>query len=152
VYTCWSSGYHVHATLVPNAWQGGISLVLRASDLYEFEEVEMRGPNVLSFQLVLGTTWYYIMGCYILPNDLTTLMHIEQAWLACPSGCTPIMLRDLNVNLAAPCDERKDDCQAGGCHKLDQHVQPFLSALGKKFQQPMDLADEKGEVLGLLKM
>jgi hypothetical protein len=101
MYTCWSSGYHVQATHVLSAWQGGISLFWRASDLYEVEEVELHGPNVLSFQLVSGATRYYIVGCYILPNNLTTLTHVEQAWMACPKSCLPIVLGDLNINLAA---------------------------------------------------
>ncbi len=63
---------------------------------------------MLSFLLLLGATQYYIVGCYIPPNDLTTLTHIKQAWMACPKGCLPIVLGNLNVNLAAPrdkCDE-----------------------------------------------
>jgi hypothetical protein len=102
VYTRWSSGYHVRATHVPSTWQGGISLFWRARDLYEVKEVEMQGPNVLSFLLVSGATRYYTVGCYIPPNDLITLTHIEQAWMACPKGCLPIVLGDLNINLTAP--------------------------------------------------
>ena len=108
VYTRWSSGYNVLSTRAPSKWQGGISLFWRASETYEIEEVEMRGPNVLSFQLVSGATRWYIVGCYIPPNDLTTLTHVEQAWQACPRGCLPILLGDLNVNLAAPRDERDE--------------------------------------------
>jgi hypothetical protein len=91
-YTRWSSGYYVRATHAPSAWQGGISLFWRASDLYEVEEVELHGPNVLSFQLVSGATRYYIVGSYIPPNDLTTLMHVEQAWMACPKDCLLLCL------------------------------------------------------------
>jgi hypothetical protein len=29
-------------------------------------------------------------------------MHVKQAWMACPKGCMPIVLGNLNVNLAAP--------------------------------------------------
>ncbi len=65
----------------------------------------MRGPNVLSFQLVSGATRWYIVGCYIPPNYLTTITHVEQAWQACPRGCLPILLGNLNVNLAPPRDE-----------------------------------------------
>jgi hypothetical protein len=68
----------------------------------------MRGLNVLSFLLVSGATRYYILGCYIPPNDLTTLTHIKQAWMACPKGCLPIVLGDLNTNLAAPRDEHDE--------------------------------------------
>ncbi len=61
---------------------------------------------MLLFQLILGATRWYIMGCYILPNDLTTLTHVKQAWQACPRGCLPILLGNLNVNLAAPRNKR----------------------------------------------
>jgi hypothetical protein len=108
VYTRWSSGYNVQATHTPSAWQGGISLFWRAGDLYEVKEVELHGPNVLSFQLVTSAAIYYIVGCYIPPNELTTLTHVEQAWMACPKGCLPIMLGDLNANLAAMRDVRDE--------------------------------------------
>jgi hypothetical protein len=68
-------------------------------------KVELCGLNVLSFQLVTGAARYYIVGCYIPPNDLTTLTHIKQAWTACPKGCLPIVLGDLNANFAALRDE-----------------------------------------------
>ena len=102
VYTRWSSGYNVRSTHAPSKWQGGISLFWRTSGTYEIEEVEIRGPNVLSFQLVSGAARWHIIGCYIPPNDLTTLTHVDEAWRACPKGCLPILLGDLNVNLAAP--------------------------------------------------
>jgi hypothetical protein len=84
VYTCWIRSYNVRSTHAPSKWQGGISLFWRTDEMYEIKKVELRGPNVLSFQLVSGAMRWYIMGCYILPNNLTTLMHIEQAWQACP--------------------------------------------------------------------
>jgi hypothetical protein len=102
VYMRWSSVCNVRSTHAPSKWQGGISLFWRTSETYEIKEVELHGPNVLSFQLMSGTTRWYIMGCYILLTNLTTLTHIKQAWLACPKGCLPILLGDLNVNLAAP--------------------------------------------------
>jgi hypothetical protein len=76
--------------------------------MYEIKEVDLHGPNLLSFQLVLGATRWYIVGCYIPPSNLTTLTHVEQAWQACPWGCLPILLGDLNVNLAALHDERNE--------------------------------------------
>ncbi len=79
VYTCWSSGYNIRSTHAPSKWQGGISFFWRASEMYEVEEVEIRGPNVLTIQLVLGATRWYIIRCYVSPNNLTTLMHVKQA-------------------------------------------------------------------------
>jgi hypothetical protein len=77
VYTRWSSGYNVRSTHVIIAWQGGISLSWRASETYEIMEVKLRGPNVLSFQLILGATRWYTMGCYIPPTNLTTVTHVK---------------------------------------------------------------------------
>jgi hypothetical protein len=108
VYTRWSSCYNVRSTHMPSKWQGGISLFWRTSETYEIKEVELRGPNMLSFQLVSGTTRWYIVGCYIPLTNLTTLTHVNEAWRACPKGCLPILLGDLNVNLAALCNERDD--------------------------------------------
>jgi hypothetical protein len=70
--------------------------------------VELRGPNMLLFQLMSGAKRWYIVGCYIPPTNLTTLMHVKQAWLACTKGCLPILLGDLNVNLAALRNKRND--------------------------------------------
>ena len=140
VYTCWSSSYNVQSTHAPSKWQGGISLFLRASETYEIEEVEMCGPNVLLFQLVSGATRWYIVGCYLPLNNPTTLTHVKQAWQACPRGCLPILLGDLNVNLT------------GGYHGAVGYVCPFSSTVWKKIQRSMDLADEEGEMLDLLPM
>jgi hypothetical protein len=63
---------------------------------------------MLSFQLISGAMRYYIMGCYIPPNNQTTLMHVKQAWMACPKGCLPIVLGNMNVNLATPRDEQDE--------------------------------------------
>jgi hypothetical protein len=49
VYTRWSSGYNVQSTHALSKWQGAISLFWRTSEMIEIEEVELRGPNVLSF-------------------------------------------------------------------------------------------------------
>ncbi len=104
----WSSGYNLQSPHAPSKLQGGISLFWRASETYEVEKVELRGPNVLSFQLVSGATRWYVVGCYILPTNLTILTHFEQAWLACPKGCLPILLGDLNIKFAAPCNKHVD--------------------------------------------
>ncbi len=52
--------------------------------------------------------WYYAVGCYIPPNDLMTLTHIEGAWKDCPKGHIPILLGDLNINLVSPRNERDE--------------------------------------------
>ena len=109
IYTQYSSGYNVFASNAVSAWQGGIALFWRDNDLYEIEESKIRGPNVLSFELVTGKMRFYVVGAYLPPSDPgTALMHVEQAWKECPNGCKPILLGDLNANILFPLDERQD--------------------------------------------
>ncbi len=65
----------------------------------------MCGPNVITFVVVAGVERYYAVRCYILPNDLTMLTHVEGAWNDCPKGHIPILLGDLNINLVSPRNE-----------------------------------------------
>jgi hypothetical protein len=88
IYTRYSLGYNVFASNAISIWQGGIALFWRDNDLYKIEESKIRGPNVLSFELVMGKTRFYVVGAYLPPSDPgTTLLHVEQAWKECPNGC-----------------------------------------------------------------
>ncbi len=67
------------------------------------------GPNVLTFELVTGQMRFFVVGAYIPPSDLGTMLgHIRQAWSECPRGCEPLLIGDLNANLINPRDERED--------------------------------------------
>ncbi len=68
----------------------------------------MRGPNVITFVVVMGVERYYAMGCYIPPNNLTTVTHVEGAWNDCPKGNILILLGDLNINLMSPRNEQDE--------------------------------------------
>jgi hypothetical protein len=101
-----SSGYSVVASDAPSAHQGGIALFWRPNKSYKVEDWQIRGPNMLSFTIVTGKQHFFVVGCYIPPNDLSTLQHIIQAWNKCPRGHIPILLGNLNGNLRAPRDDR----------------------------------------------
>ena len=77
IYTRHSSGYFVAASNAPSAHQGGIALFWRPNKSYEVEDWRIRGPNVLTFVLVTGRTRFFAVGCYIPPNNLSTLTTIE---------------------------------------------------------------------------
>jgi hypothetical protein len=47
---------------------------------------------------------------------------------------------------------RQHNCQAGGRHGVDQYVQLFLSKAQEKILETMDVADEEGEMVGLLQV
>ena len=56
----------------------------------------------MSFHLVTKLDQYFVVGCYIPPNDLTALQHTLAEWKRCPRNCTPVFLGDLNINLDQP--------------------------------------------------
>jgi hypothetical protein len=102
IYTQKLSGYLVAALNAPSAHRGGIALFLRPNKSYVVKDWQIWGPNMLTFVLVMGSTRFFAVGCYIPPNNLSTLAMIEQAWNECPCGHTPILLGDLNINLCSP--------------------------------------------------
>jgi hypothetical protein len=108
IYTWNSSQYSVVASDVPSAHQGGIALFWRANKTYKVKDRCIHGPNMLSFVIVMGSQHFYVVGCYIPPNNLCTLPQVKQALNKCPKGHTPLFIGDLNVNLHAPWDERDE--------------------------------------------
>ena len=77
IYTRNSSGYEVLATDAVNAHQGGVAICWRKSADFEVEETRAWGPNVMTSQLVTGRNRFYVVGGYIPPSDLTTLVQIQ---------------------------------------------------------------------------
>jgi hypothetical protein len=107
IYTRKSSGYSVVRFLnAPSAHQGGIALFWRPNKSYLVEHWRIWGPNVLTFVLVTGSCRFFVVGCYIPLNDLSTATTIKKAWNECPRGHVPLLLGDLNVNLRSPRDKR----------------------------------------------
>jgi hypothetical protein len=113
IYTQSLSGYSVVASNAPSVHQGGIALFWRANKTYEVEDWHIRGPNVLSFVIVMGSQRFYTVRCYIPPTNLSTLPQVEQALNECPQGHTPLLIGDLNINLCAPRNERDEQIAEG---------------------------------------
>ena len=73
IYTRESAGYRVVATDAPSRHRGGVALFYRPSPLFEVEAVREYGPNVLSFEVATGARRWYIIGCYLAPDDILTI-------------------------------------------------------------------------------
>ncbi len=102
IHTHFLSGYNVFVSNAVSLRQGGIALFWKPNKLYEIKEWWTRGPNVITFMVVLGGECYYAVRCYIPPTNLTMLTHIEAAWNGYPKGHIPILLGDLNIKLTSP--------------------------------------------------
>jgi hypothetical protein len=108
IYTRHSLGYDVLASTAMSSSSGGIALFWRGNILYKVEETRIWGPNVISLHLMMGSTRFFVVGCYIPPSNLETLAYIDKAWRKCPKGAHPILVGDLNLNLQAPRTEREE--------------------------------------------
>jgi hypothetical protein len=112
IYTRRSAGYQVLATDAPSAHQGGIAVFWRDSPQWQVEAYRTYGPNVVSFQLTSGKCKWYVVGAYIPPADTVTLEHVSKALDDRPEGVDPILLGDLNANLADPVQPREHEIAA----------------------------------------
>ena len=73
IYTRKLVGYRVVATDAPSRHRVGVALFYRPSPLFEVEAVREYGPNVLNFEVATGVRRWYIIGCYLAPNDAETI-------------------------------------------------------------------------------
>ncbi len=93
---------------------------------------------------MLRATRFFVMGCYIPPNDLEVLACVNKAWRECPAGTHPILVGDLNVNLRAPRTER-EETTAEQVDAMD------LVDMSRHFRQrEVDVADKEGGEMDLL--
>ena len=78
---------------------------MRESKFFSVENVKVRGPNVISFQMVTGEEErWHIVGVYFPPSDKEgKARRLAMAALNdAPDGAKPIMLGDMNFDLDFP--------------------------------------------------
>jgi hypothetical protein len=102
-------GYKVILSKATTNKQGWIALVWKEGhSSFEVEAACVVTPNLLTFQLVTGYERFYVMGIYIPPNNTTGVDAFRAAWNACPDGCAPIVMRDLNTSFEHPPNEQEE--------------------------------------------
>ena len=79
IYTRESAGYRVVATVASSQHHGGVALFYRPSPLLAVEAVRQYRPNVMSFELATGARRLHIIGCYLAPNDTSTITRVVAA-------------------------------------------------------------------------
>jgi hypothetical protein len=108
-YPKFVSGYKVIALEAASHKQGGVALVWKEGHKsFEVEAACIVTPNLLTFQLVTGYVRFYVMGIYIPPNVATGVDVLWAAWNACPHGCAPIVMGNLNISFVHHYDEREE--------------------------------------------
>ena len=105
-----SAGYSVVATDAPSRHRGSIAIFHRPSLHFAVESVQKFGPNVIWFQLATGEWRWYIVGCYLAPNNTSMIERAVEALRERPKGAELLVAGDLNINLTAPDgDWREED-------------------------------------------
>ena len=99
IYTRESAGYRVVATDAPSRHRGGVALFYRPSSLFVVEEVREYGPNVISFEVATGGRQWYIIGCYLAPDDARTIERVVTAPGDQPRGTALVVAGDFNTDL-----------------------------------------------------
>ena len=69
IYTRGSARYSVIATDAPSQHHGVVAIFRRPALHFAVEVVRKYGPNVICFQLEMGARRWYIVGCFLSPDD-----------------------------------------------------------------------------------
>ena len=78
-YTREASGFWVTATEAPSAHRGGIVILYRKAEHFTVEELRLHGPNVITFQLVMGRRQWHVVGCYIDSSNASNIEDVNVA-------------------------------------------------------------------------
>ena len=99
IYTCESARYLVVATDAPSRHRGGVALFYRPSPIFAVEAVRQYGPNIMGFELATGAQRWYIIGCYLAPDDTSRIERVVAALKDRPKGTALVVAGDLNMAL-----------------------------------------------------
>ena len=74
---------------------------------FAVEAVRQFGPNVIGFQLATGVCRWYIIGCYLAPDDTSMIESVVAAIKEQPQGTALLVAGDLNTTLTDPKNDRR---------------------------------------------
>ena len=109
IYTRMSAGYRVVTTEAPSQQRGGVAVFHRTAPHFAVESVQKFGPNVIKFQLVTGAWRWCIVGCYLAPDNTSTIKRFVKALKERPKGAELLVAGDMNANLAEPEGDRRGE-------------------------------------------
>ena len=69
---------------------------------FAVEAVQQFGPNVVGFHLATGERRWYIVVCYLAPDNTLTIESVVAALKERPCGAELLVAGDFNVKLSEP--------------------------------------------------
>ena len=129
IYTRGLAGYIVVATDAPIRNHGGVTVFHRPAPHFAVEAVQKFGLNVVGFQLEMEARWWYIVGCYLAPDDTSTIESVVSAIKESPMGAKLLVAGDFIANLAEPEGDRRGEYIAAamvteGLEDISAHLLP----------------------------
>ena len=109
IYTRGLDGYSVVATDAPSRQRGGVSIFHLPAPHFAVEAVQQFGPNVIGFQLTTGARLWYTMGCYLAPDDTSTIKRVVEALRESPKGAELLVTGYLKINFADTEGDRREE-------------------------------------------
>ena len=139
IYTRKSAGYRVVATDALIRHRGRVALFYRPSPLFKVEAVREYIPNVLSFKVVTVERRWYIIGCYLAPDDAETIERVVAALGDKPRGTSLIVAGDLNTDLGDTENDRRvleiaSTMTEAGLEDMTAHFLPRKRKWGREFR------------------
>ena len=130
IYTRWLAGYSVVATDAPILHRGSVAIFHRPALHFAVEAVQNYRPNMIGYQLVTGARQWYIVGCYLAPNNTWTIERVVKALRNQPKGAELLVASDMNTNLAAPEGDRREEDIATRIATEDREDKTLLGLIG----------------------
>ena len=107
IYTRELAGYSVVAMDAPSRHHGRVAGFYGLSPHFTVEAVRQFGFNVVGFQLAMGARRWYIIGCYLTPDNTSTIESVVVALKERPRGAVLLVAGDLNTMLTEPENDRR---------------------------------------------
>ena len=76
VYTQALEEYHVIASEVPNRHRGRVIILYWDVPHFQVEAIQLHGLNLTRFQLASGGRGWFILRCYIYPDNVATIKRV----------------------------------------------------------------------------
>ena len=102
IYTRGLVGYSVVAIDATSRHRGGVSVFYWPAPHFAVEAVRRFGTNVVGFQMATGERRRYIVGCYLSPDDTSTIESVVAALKERPQGAELLATGYFNVKLSEP--------------------------------------------------
>ena len=127
IYNRGSAGYSVVATDALSRHCGGVAIFQWPAPHFAVEAMQQFGQNIIGFQLSTGARRWYIVGCYLAPDDTSTIERVVKALRKRPKVAELLVAGNLNINFAAPeGDQREDDIAATSATEVLEDMAPHL--------------------------